>query len=396
MDRETLRTWNATAAYALLQGATWSFYAVLLGFSSNLLYDYGFSDSRISLLLGIATGISFLLQLALAELTSRFPRGKVYRVLVAFGAVMLAAMGILLLPGKQAIGVPAFAAACLVLQMIPSFTNGLGMDTIQQGAPTNYSLARGIGSLAYSALAYVTGMLVRRWGTGMIPVLGAVLAGALIVSAVWYHIAAERGLPEPPARRRAETEPGFLKKYPRFTVFLAGAVFLCLSHNLLCDFMYQIMLTKGGGAEEQGVATAISAIVELPVMFLFPALLRLLRCDKWVRISAACMSLKALGIFLSATPYGVYAAQATQMLGFGLYAISSVNYAELVVGPGESVRAQSYLGSTVTVGALIALSTGGVICQYLGPQAMVLASLGCSILGGGVVILAAREFRGKR
>ena len=37
--------------------------------------------------------------------------------------------------------------------------------------------------------------------------------------------------------------------------------------------------------------------------------------------------------------------------------MNSVNYAELVVDPGESVRAQSYLGATTTVGSLIAQKT---------------------------------------
>lgn len=391
MKRETFQKWNATAAYSLLQGATWSFYAVMLGFSSNLLYDYGFSDSRISLLLGIATAASFVLQLAVAELVNRFPKIKVFGVMLLFGAVLLAASGILLLPGNGIAGVLAFGTACTVLQMIPSFTNGLGMNTIQRGAPTNYSLARGMGSLAYSLLAYVTGLLVREIGTQTIPLLGAILAALLIFAAIWYHFAAERGLPEPPGAKKAEKEPGFLRKYPRFALVLLGAIFLCLSHNLLCNFMYQIMMTKNGGAGEQGIATAISALVELPVMFLFPVMLKKLRCDKWVRIAALAMALKPIGILLSATPYGIYAAQATQMLGYGLYAISSVNYAELVVGEGESVRAQSYLGSTVTVGALIALSTGGVICEYLGPQAMVLVSLICSLIGGITIALGAQK-----
>lgn len=392
MKNERLRTWNATAAYALLQSVTWSFYAVLLSFSSNVLYDYGFTDSRISLLLGIVTTVSFLVQLLTAELVSRLPRLQVRHMLLFFGGVMLAASMLLLVPGvPTAAAVAAFGVLCMLLQMIPSFTNGLGMDTIKRGAPTHYSLARGLGSLAYSLLSFVTGFLVREYGTRTVPQLGAVLAALLILATLWYHLAAERNLRAPETEAKTEKKGGFLKQYPRFALFLLGAIFLCLSHNLMCNFMYQIMLTKNGGAGEQGIAAAISALVELPVMFLFPLMAKRLRCDLWVRASALCLALKPLIVLFSTTPGGVYLAQATQLLGYGLYTIGSVNYAEMVVGKGESVRAQSYLGSTVTVGALVALSTGGILCEVFSPQTMVLVSLLCALTGGTLIALTAQK-----
>ena len=81
----------------------------------------------------------------------------------------------------------------------------------------------------------------------------------------------------------------------------------------------------------------------------------------------------------------------TQIIGYGLYTISSVNYAGLVVGKGESVRAQSYLGSTSTVGCLLALSTGGVICEHFGAQTMVLVSLAAALIGGVTVAFTAQK-----
>lgn len=386
----TLYKWNATAAYILLQAAAWSFYAVILSFSSNVLRGFGFSDSRISLLLGVSAAVSFLLQLAVAELVNRFPRLTISGAMTVLGAAMLLANGLMLkrdLPAPAAVA--AFALACVIVHMTPTFANAMGMDAIERGSPTNYSLARGMGSLVYSILAYLTGMLVGKYGTPVIPVVGAACAAALIAATLWYHLAGERGLPEAAAKAEEAKKAGFLKQYPKFAFFLVGAVFLHFSHNVLSNFMYQIMLSKHGGAGEQGTATAIAALVELPVMFGFPLMLRWMGSDKWVRLCGFGMAIKGLGLFLATTPYGVYAAQATQIIGYGLYAISSVNYASQVVGKGESVRAQSYLGSTTTVGALAALSTGGVICQHFGSQAMVLTSFACAMTGAVIILLAA-------
>ncbi len=393
LKQKSLNRWNATAAYAMLQIGCWGMYAIVLTFASNVLYAYGFSDSRISLLLGICAAISLVLQLALAELTSRCPRIKVWGLLVLLGAVMVFSNMVVRLtnvPDWLAIG--CFGIACMLIQTLPSWTNAIGMDSIKRGSPANYSIARGMGSLGYSILAYITGMLVRGYGFRMVPTVAMMCASGLAIAAIWYHFAGERNLTDvEPVQRNGEKNTNFLTRYPKFTLFLLCSVALQYSHNLIGNFMYQIMLTKNGGPAEQGIASSICALVELPVMFFFPLLMRRMRCDKWVRLASICVGVKTVGILLSSTPYGVYIAQASQMVGYGLYTISSVNYAEMVVGRGESIRAQTYLGATCTVGNLLALSTGGVICQYLGAQAMVLAALVLAIAGGATILLTAEK-----
>jgi len=100
---------------------------------------------------------------------------------------------------------------------------------------------------------------------------------------------------------------------------------------------------------------------------------------------------KTLGLFFAGNPGGVYAAQATQALGYGLYAIASVTYAGQVMGKEEAVRAQSYLAATISAGSVVAMSTGGVLIQMLGVQAMLLVATGCALAGAIVVVLSAQK-----
>lgn len=383
MKKRTGRALHATAAYCVLQIINWSFYASVLAFSSNVLYSLGFSDGQISIFLGIATGSAFVIQLLLSELISRSARVHTWGVMVLLGGIMLVSCLLVCfaaMPRYLAVG--AFGLACMVLQMLPALTNGMGMDAIKRGSPTNYSVARAFGSLGYSIVAYVLGQLVLSRSVSVVPAIGVVLGIAYILATLWYHFAGEANLPpmEQPGEKGQKTR-GFLKQYPRFAAFLAAAAFLTLSHSLPSNFMYQIIREKHGTASEQGIATAICALVELPVMFGFPWMLRKLRCDVWVRIASLGMVLKGLLILLAQSPQGVYLAQVTQMVGYGLYTISSVNYAEKVVGKGESVRAQGYVAAVVTIGSLIASSTGGLICQYFGAQTMVLISLITALIG---------------
>ena len=393
MNTRILTKRGATTSYAFLQATSWCVFAVLLGFSSNVLCHRGFTDGQISIFLGGTTALTFFAQLGLGELISRSHFIRSWHVLVALGCILSATCLIMVLPGiSDGAAVCCFGMACLVLQMVPPLVNGVAMDAIKWGSPTNYSLARGIGSLGYSAGAYITGMLVREFSVVSVPVAGVVCGLLFMLAVVWYHFAGEvDAVAGGKGSEAMQTQDNFLKKYPRLTLFLIGTIFVQIGHTLPSSFMYQIILEKNGTAEHQGIATAVCALSELPIMFSFAWLLKKVNCDRWVRIGALCMILKNVIIFLAVSPAGVYLAQATQMVGFGLYTVSVVTYAELVVDMGESVRAQSYMGAMGTIGSLISNSIGGTICQYYGVQTMVLVGLVSATIGGVMVALLAQK-----
>lgn len=304
---------------------------------------------------------------------------------------MLLCAGLLMLPGIHPfISISGFGVVCMLLQTLPSLSNSMGMDSIRQGAPTDYSIARGIGSLGYSITALLTGSMVRRMGVGSVHLLTAAVSVMLIASVLWYRSCIGSQNTSETGASHVDRSP-FFSRYPRFGVFLAGMSLLCISHGLLCNFMYQIMLSRGGEAMEQGIATSISSLVELPIMFGFPWLLKKMRCDKWVRFAAFAMALKPLMILLSGSPLGVYIAQATQSIGYGLWVIGSVTYAERIVDKGESIRAQSYHGSVTTASTVAALSMGGVIIEHLGVGTMLTVSLVCSLLGALVILFSTEK-----
>ena len=87
MDRE--RRIKGTFYYSLVQLNTWSFYSILMSFSGNVLRSFGFSDSKISLIMGTAALLALILQLFIGELSGRFPGLKVSTVLIALSGLML-------------------------------------------------------------------------------------------------------------------------------------------------------------------------------------------------------------------------------------------------------------------------------------------------------------------
>lgn len=379
---------NATASYALLQAALWGYYAIIVGYSSSFMYKHGFSDGQISIVLGITTALSCVLQLSLAELIARFEKLTVYKTLLVLGAALLACAGLMSASGA----VPAvlgLGMGLVLLQVLPAMGNAIGMDSIAQGSPVNYDIARAIGSGGYSVLSLITGQLVSRLGVDILWILTLADTLVFLTAVLWFHRAGEiTGKAQQQVREKQKG--GFLKSYPLFGLVLLGSIVLMISHNMVCSFMLQIITHKGGDTAHQGVAVFISAMMELPVMFAFGWLLKKRGCGFWLGFSAAAFVLKPLLLFLAGNVYGVYAAQTTQMIGYGIYVMASAYYAGAATDPKDMVRAQSYMTAAIPIGSLIANSTGGFLCQYYTPQGMLLVSSAAAVLGGITVIAGIR------
>ena len=171
-DRQ-MKSHRNTIAYSMLQGSMWGFYAILLGFAGNFLYRYGFQDSGISLLLGFSTGAACVLQLAAAEAISRFQKITTTGVLLLMGCFMVLGAAVMAFSTASVFAVAGLALTCAVLQAIPAMGNAVAVTAINRGSSTNYDIARGVGSAAYSFFAFITGRLISRFGIPAIPAASA-------------------------------------------------------------------------------------------------------------------------------------------------------------------------------------------------------------------------------
>ena len=383
-----MKKWKATASYAIMQASLWGFYAIIVGFSSSFMYGQGATDGQISIVLGITTALSCVAQLLLAELIARIPKLTVYRVLLTLSGLLLAC-ALLMGVESTAPAITGLGLGLILLQVLPAMANSIGMDSLSQGSPLDYDIARGIGSGGYSLLSLVTGMLVSRLGVGVLWVLTLADTLVFLGGVIWFHRAGEITAPSK-ERVKEKREGSFLRAYPRFALVLLGSIVLMVSHNLVCSFLLQIVVSKGGDASHQGIAAFVSAITEIPVMFAFGWLLKKKGVSFWFGFSAAVFVLKPLLLYAATGVWGVYAAQTTQMIGYAVYVMASAYYAGSATDSSDMVRAQSYMTSAIPIGSLIANFTGGFLCQYYTPQGMLLVSTAAAVIGGIIVIAGIR------
>ena len=380
---------TANLSYCLIHASMWGMYAVIIYFANNFLVAQGLSGGMCSLVLGITAAASVLLNIGVSEVIKRTQKVKLYVTTIALAALILLGLGGMLINNK----VLALAGICLVLtllQLAPGMCNSLGMDAIAKGAPATYAVARGIGSVAFATVSLIAGNMIKIFGEAAVPVVGGTMAAILILAVLWFHGSVEKHLPEAVAAPKVEgtkKKDNFLAKKPLFTLFLAGAALMNISHYYLVVFLGNITTALSLDEAVQGTAAAVSTYVELPIMLGFAFLTRKMRCNNLLRISCFMFLLKSLGMTFADSAMDIYLAHATQIVGYGLYAIASVTYAGEVMGKEDAVRAQSYLAGTISIGNVVAMSTGGL----MGVETMLWVSTGCALVGALIVLFTAKK-----
>ena len=278
--------WQGVEAFATAQGLSYQYYQPSAGSTDERLnsIDQAVTDGAKVVvmpccLFGAAAAVSFVLQILFAELVSRLKRRTMYTVGIA-SAIVMAACSAAVLSDMTALAIGCYFIACSLLQALPGIGNTIGMEAIEAGSPTAYSVARGMGSLGYSIFAYVTGLLVASLGIRMVSYLGLVVSAIMLAGLFLYSSEIRAG--SAASVTKEARSGGFFRQNKAFFIFLIGAVFLCINHNLITCFLYRIMLFKQGTAADQGLAAGISAIVEVPIMFLFPYIAKRIPCKALV------------------------------------------------------------------------------------------------------------------
>lgn len=388
---------RATLPYTFVQIMLWATYGFLFSYANPYMTEkLDLTDTAAGLILCAATGFACLLQPALTAAADR-TKLNVRRVLVCSAALTAACAAATCLPG---LGIPAtaalFACACVWLQVLPSFANALGMEGIRSGQKINFGLARGVGSVSFGVAARIAPLLIGKIGMSGVAIAGAATAAILVPAVLWMP--AGRRL-APRKEDKPTTAAEFFRENPRMIGFLIGAILLYVGHNVLSNCMFRVAQLKAPGADEaaaaavQGTALLIAAVVELPAMFLFTTVVKKIRCDILLGLSCVCMTLRLVLTLLLPGAAGLYGAQVMQMLGYALFAVSTVYYVGTVVPKRNVVKGQTYLGTTNTLGCLIAYAMGGSLIDAVGVEWMLGACVALSAAGLLLVLLTIQKVK---
>lgn len=375
--------------YTGLQGFYWAVYCLCYSFAAIFFLANGISSEWIGLILAganiCAVGLQLLIDRLLAS-TDFSLRG----VILSVSALLLLMQGGALLFSKQPLlNSGLFAGGLALILTLQPFVNSLGFHYANSGFSLNFGFSRGMGSLSFAAISYVMGELLTVNRPSIIPIGIAILTVGLMLVLIL--------LPQDQEVAIQQEESGNLfaviKKYPFLPFIALGTMFLFLFHNGLFGFMAQFMGAIGGDSRDVGIALMVTAMCELPAMFLFERLLKWRRGSFWLVSAAFFYILRGLLTLLAASVLTFELSQLLQAVSFALYIPASSYVINETLAPQDRTFGQTIIVVAMTIGGIIGTLTTGWLIDNLGTTAALILLSGATVLGFLSIVFSQRKLK---
>ncbi len=370
-----------------MQGLFWMLFCVSSGFISLYLQGRGLGNAAIGSVTAFFGILAALLQPVLGGLTDRNKRFTWRRmILILTIPFLLICILMPLIPGAWA---GAFFMGMLILigNTIIPFVNSAHFYYTHAGEYVNFGVARGIGSALFAVAALLIGRLAENYGIEMVPIAGIILASLLIFVVHRMPLTKEPIEMAPEAKTR---QKGFLLHYPAFTLMLIACLLMFTTHNIVNTYLLQIIQSLGGNSGQLGVALAIQAIVEVPVLFGFSKLLKRFSPKGLMLTAGIGFALKALMYALSGSVSMIYLIQFTQMISFALFASASIFYTSESIAKEDQTTGQAFMTSMMAAGTVLGSLSGGWLLELSGVTTMLSVNVIIAMLGVGFALISVR------
>jgi PPP family 3-phenylpropionic acid transporter len=359
--------------------------AALLPFLAIVLLERGLSAAEIGVSLSLASLAGVVASPLWGSVADRRLGSERTLVVASLAAAILAAP---LAFVDSFLGVTvAVVAVTAARSSMASLTDAIALEHLGGAARADYGRVRLWLSLGWAVAACVWGLVLQ---TGTIELLPAIYAAAAVTVAVSaYTLSGGRALHEraPRGARRAMLR--------RLAAFLASLFLLFAAFSATFSFVAIRMDELGGGLFVIGVAAALQAVAEVPVMRATPRLLRRLS-HRALYVAGALFLAVAFGAwaFLD-DPVSIALVKLVAGIGFALAYVGSVVIVDDLVpaslrSTGQGLAKAVAFGLSPIAGSIV----GGAVYEYAGPRALFLASAVAAVVAGAAVwATAARGLR---
>lgn len=376
--------------YMFIQGLYWMTICIASGFTSLYLLNEGVSNSQIGIVTAVFATCSAILQPVLGRFCDKSEKVSWKSLLIIISLCELV-LCILLMTGsgKMYSGI-LFGLLILFANLGMPFVNSLLFYYENNGEKINFGIARGIGSLSYAVLALIVGEVAAVLGTKSVPGAGIIITALffLIILSMPYDKNKDNSANNITEACENTGIVSFIKKYPSFFIMLVGFVFLATTHNITCTYMLQIIQNVGGNSENLGVAIAIQAAVEIPVLFLFTYIYKKFSAKKLMVFAAFGYVIKTVCFFMAGSVMALYFVSLTQIISFAIFASASVYYTAEVIEDKDRTTGQSFMTCIIAVGMVLGNFIGGLILDLLGTKNMLSINILIGVIGLITVLIS--------
>lgn len=383
-----------TLRYTLLNSTYFIAFCTVHAYAAVYLLANGFTNTEVGVLLAIANIVSAICQPAIAGVIDR-PGPLTNRRFIFISVTTILAGSIILwiLPCTKAAIFIIYAVIYMIQFAYQPVMTALCFEYQKAGCDIYYGLARGLGSASFAVTAAIIGGAVERGGVTLLLIVNIVtmLLSALLIltfklpaSGKDEATVSDKGTEAVNPDKIHNSLSSFAHAYPAFMLFLVGTICFFFAHNMINDFMIQIIRNLGGGETELGYANFLQAILELPVMALIGFVLKKISSQNLLIVSGFAFFIKILILVFTVNMAMMYLSQSVQLFAYAVFIPAAAYYVNSTMTEYDQVKGQAFVTSAITIGGVFSNLISGVILDNIGIKAMLVT--GTSVCAVGVII----------
>ena len=391
-----------TLRYTLINALYFAAFCTIHALAAVYLLANGFSNTEVGILLAVANITSALCQPIIAGVIDK-PGWLTNRrfIIIAVTVIMAGSMILMVSQENKILIFVVYAIIYMIQFAYQPVMTALYFEYEKAGCKIYYGLARGLGSASFAVTSAFMGGLVAKRGVGILLIINVI---TMILSAIVVLTFKK------PGEKEGENNDGkksldhggddassekdgseahnnfidFVRTYPAFAVFLIATICFFFAHNMINDFMIQIIRNLGGGEKELGYSNFLQAILELPVMALIGFVLKKISSGKMLVFSGAAFFVKILILIFATSMVGMYTSQSFQLFAYAVFIPAAAYYVNETMSEYDQVKGQAYVTSAITIGGVFSNLISGVILDHRGIKPMLIT--GTVVAAAGVVI----------
>lgn len=246
-----------------------------------------------------------------------------------------------------------------------------------------YGPLRAWGSVGWVASSLLTGLAVQAWGLEvMFVAAGLGLAATALIGLRLAPAASTRV--ERPLRAALR-----IFRAPRLLLFLGGMLLGFAAMGAALNFFPLRFAELGAGAGLIGLASAVAAAIEVPVMLRFPSLVRRFGGTRLLVAGAVVVAGRTAIAAVAVEPAVLVLASLVGGVGYALFAVGGVTYvAEQVPRELAATGQGVFQGISISLSSVVAAVAGGLLSGALGIPGMFAVAAAAGAAAALVVALA--------
>ena len=364
-------------------------FCTIHAYAAVYLLAHGFTNTQVGVLLALSNIISAVLQPVIASIIDS-PKKLSNRafILISVIIILTGSVILMLVPGNKVIIFIVYASIYMIQFTYQPVMTALCFEYQKAGCDIFYGLARGLGSASFAVTSIFIGRLVEKNGVMILLWVNIIAMLLSVIMIIFFKKPAVEETDTKEEIKKAEPRQtgfaSFVRTYPAFILFLFGTICFFFAHNMINDFMIQIIRNLGGTEKELGFANFLQAILELPVMALIGIILKKISADKLLILSGVAFFVKILILVFAKNMPVMYLSQSFQLFAYAVFIPAGAYYVSKTMEDVDQVKGQAFITSAITIGAVLSNFISGVILDHSNIRTMLLT--GSAVCAVGVIL----------